>query len=421
MIVLVILAAGVFALLVAFAFARQVLAIAPTEGAANPQEASRMQQIADAIREGSRAFLRREYQILTFFMVLFAIIIVLVIDDPTTTVRDGLYTAISFLVGAATSIASGYIGMWIATQGNVRTAAAARQSLAKAFTIAFHSGAVMGFALTGLAVVGLIFMYLLLSGILPPIEEHYLMEILSGYGLGGSSVALFARVGGGIYTKAADVGADLVGKVEAGIPEDDPRNPAVIADNVGDNVGDTAGMGADLFGSIAESTCAAALVIGGTAFAFAPEDIRMSALLFPIFVSALGLYSRMGVYVSIAAGVISGLLIGLLTEFFTSNRYKPVKSVAESARTGSATNIIYGLALGYNSAVIPMLLMAITVVLAYSLAGMYGIAMAAIGMLSFLAIELAIDAYGPVADRGIRLLRLEKDLLLARLLLHRWH
>ncbi len=456
MIVLVLLGAGIFALLVAFAFARQVLAIAPTEGAANPQEASRMQQIADAIREGSRAFLRREYQILILFMIIFAIIIVLVIDDPTTTVRDGLYTAISFLVGAATSIASGYIGMWIATQGNVRTAAAARQSLARAFTIAFHSGAVMGFALTGLAVVGLVFMYLVLSGILPPIEEHYLMEILSGYGLGGSSVALFARVGGGIYTKAADVGADLVGKVEAGIPEDDPRNPAVIADNVGDNVGDTAGMGADLFGSIAESTCAA-LVIGGTAFAFAPEDIRMSALLFPIFVSALGivasfvslfvarvkketdvekalkrtlvvasvlvlvlaypfvqtmlpehfqlspdgpLYSRMGVYVSIAAGVISGLLIGLLTEFFTSNRYKPVKSVAESARTGSATNIIYGLALGYNSAVIPMLLMAITVVLAYSLAGMYGIAMAAIGMLSFLAIELAIDAYGPVADNA---------------------
>lgn len=456
MIVWIILASGLFALLVAWIFTRQVLAISPTEGAANPQEASRMQEIADAIREGARAFLRREYRILGMYMLAFAVLIVLIIDDPTTSFRDGIYTALSFVVGAATSITAGYIGMWIATQGNVRTAAAARRSLSDAFMIAFRSGSVMGFAMTGLAIVGLVFLYLVLSGILPPIEEHYLMEILAGYGLGGSSVALFARVGGGIYTKAADVGADLVGKVEAGIPEDDPRNPAVIADNVGDNVGDTAGMGADLFGSIAESTCAA-LVIGGVAFAFAPEEIRLSALLFPIFISSIGivasflsffvarvkkesdvekalkralvvaavfvlvlaypftmmmlpesfqispdgpLYSRLGVYISIAAGVLSGMLIGLITEYFTSNRYRPVRHVAESARTGAATNIIYGLALGYNSAVIPMILLAVTVVLAYSLAGMYGIAMAAIGMLSFLAIELAIDAYGPVADNA---------------------
>jgi K(+)-stimulated pyrophosphate-energized sodium pump len=280
------------------------------------------------------------------------------------------------------------------------------------------------------------------------------MEILSGFALGGSSVALFGRVGGGIYTKAADVGADLVGKVEAGIPEDDPRNPAVIADNVGDNVGDIAGMGADLFGSVAESTCAA-MVIGAASFAMLEGEAKTSALLFPLFVSGVGIvaslislffinpkteekvesslknaliistilmlialypftmnmlpgefmlgnrmHTNMGVFITLAAGLIAGLAIGLITEYYTSHRYSPVREVADASQTGAATNIIYGLSLGYNSSVLPMFIMAITVVIGFSFAGMYGIAMAAIGMLGTIAVGLTIDAYGPVSDNA---------------------
>lgn len=280
MIVSLILALGIVALIVAFWFARQVSSISLEQGASSPDEVSKLKEISSAIAEGAMAFLMREYRILSIFMLLFALIIFLTIDDPATDIADGAYSAISFLVGAFISVLSGYLGMRIATIGNVRTAAAARISLKKSFDIAFHSGAVMGFGLTGMAVLGLLFVYLGLDALLPGLEKHYLMEILSGFGLGGSSVALFGRVGGGIYTKAADVGADLVGKVEAGIPEDDPRNPAVIADNVGDNVGDIAGMGADLFGSVAESTCAA-LVIGAVAFTAVPEDLKVASLLFP--------------------------------------------------------------------------------------------------------------------------------------------
>ncbi len=449
MLIACILGLGLLSLIVAFVFSRQVNAIAISEGAADEAEALRLTEISTAIAEGAMAFLSREYRILALFMAIFGLVVFLAVDH-------GAYTMIAFLCGAGISMLSGFLGMRIATVGNVRTAAAARVSLQKSFSIAFRSGAVMGFGLTGLAVLGLTGVYLGLNALLPGIEKHVLMEILSGFGLGGSSVALFGRVGGGIYTKAADVGADLVGKVEAGIPEDDPRNPAVIADNVGDNVGDIAGMGADLFGSVAESTCAA-LVIGAVAFNTVPEDMRMNAMLFPILAGAIGIvasiislffarpqseekvegalkmtliistilmaiglypltmnlipenfslegsaivYHNSGVYMSLAAGLISGMLIGLITEYYTSHRYKPVREVADASQTGAATNIIYGLSLGYNSSVLPMVLIAATVVIGVYCAGMYGIAMAAIGMLGTIAIGLTIDAYGPTSDNA---------------------
>lgn len=449
MIIMSILGLGVLSLVVAFVFRSRVVAVRIEDGAASPEEVSRLTEISTAIAEGAMAFLKREYRVLSIFMALFAVLI-------SFTVDHGWQTAAAFVVGAATSVAAGFIGMKIATKGNVRTASAARQSLQKSFNVAFQSGAVMGFGLTGLAVVGLILVWL---GIpyLPGLEgmSHELhMEILSGFGLGGSAVALFGRVGGGIYTKAADVGADLVGKVEAGIPEDDPRNPAVIADNVGDNVGDIAGMGADLFGSVAESTCAA-LVIGAVGYQ-ATGGTNMGILLFPMLVNGVGIVASLlalpfvratveekvegalknaliistllmlaglypvtnmvfgsetfmvgatqvnawGVFVALAVGLIAGLLIGLITEFYTSHRYKPVREVADASKTGSATNIIYGLALGYNSAVIPMLLIAISVVIGYAFAGMYGIALTAIGMLGTIAVGLTIDAYGPTSDNA---------------------
>ena len=336
--------------------------------------------------------------------------------------------------------------MRIATIANVRTTSAARKDLRSAFTVAFRSGCVMGLCLVSFAVLGIMVLYVIYN--LFGLPKEVLMEVITGFALGGSSIALFCRVGGGIYTKAADVGADLVGKVEKGIPEDDPRNPAVIADNVGDNVGDIAGMGADLFGSCAESTCAA-LVIGAIVFT------SISALLYPVLVSALGIvaclvtflfvrmgksnnvegtlkrgliisslivaialyyltlqwlpstfelngamYTSLGVYFAVLSGLISGLLIGIVTEYFTSHRYRPVRQVAESAKTGAATNIIYGLALGYESSVIPLVLIALTVYTSYHFAGIYGIAVSAIGMLSTLVMSLAIDAYGPVADNA---------------------
>ncbi|MCW5871715.1 MAG: sodium/proton-translocating pyrophosphatase, partial [Candidatus Eremiobacteraeota bacterium] len=233
----------------------RVQSVSVEKGAASPEESARLLKIAKAIRDGAMAFLFREYKTLAVFIVLFALVIGVLIDDPgTSEVHEGRYSSIAFIVGAITSILAGFIGMRTATAGNVRTAVSARESLEKGFVTAINAGAVMGFGLSGLAVLGMLACYFCLAKVLPGQAPHTIMEILSGFGLGGSSVALFARVGGGIYTKAADVGADLVGKVEAGIPEDDPRNPAVIADNVGDNVGDVAGMGADLFGSVAEST-----------------------------------------------------------------------------------------------------------------------------------------------------------------------
>jgi len=453
-----ILGSGLASLGAAAYFNMRVQSVSVEKGAASPEESARLLKIAKAIRDGAMAFLFREYRTLAVFIVVFAAVIGVLIDDPKTLdVHEGRYSAVAFIVGAVTSILAGFIGMRTATAGNVRTAVSARESLEKGFVTAINAGAVMGFGLSGLAVLGMLGCYFVLYKMLgdqtsmTTEQAHTIMEILSGFGLGGSSVALFARVGGGIYTKAADVGADLVGKVEAGIPEDDPRNPAVIADNVGDNVGDVAGMGADLFGSVAESTCAA-MVIGAVAFHDNP-----SALLYPLAISCLGIPSSFigilafkakneqqvqsslknmlilatvlmaimsyfltikllptepfklgaregitatGVYLAFLSGLVSGYLIGWLTEYFTSHAYGPTREVAESSKTGTATNIIYGLALGYNSAVIPSLLIAATVIIAVSQAGMYGIALSAIGMLGTISVALTIDAYGPVADNA---------------------
>ncbi|MEM9301912.1 MAG: V-type H(+)-translocating pyrophosphatase [Pseudomonadota bacterium] len=449
--VAIILALSLFGLGVAFYYSAQVSKVPVDMGVDDQDIAGRLKKIHAAIASGAMAFLKQEYKFMAIFMVVFAAIIALLIDDHHTDyVNEGIYTAVAFLLGAIISIASGYIGMKIATAGNVRTTVSANQSLSKAFNIALHSGAVMGFALVSLASLGMLLVYLGLKFIMPAeLPNHILMEVIAGFGLGGSAIALFARVGGGIFTKAADVGADLVGKVEAGIPEDDPRNPAVIADNVGDNVGDVAGMGADLFGSCAESTCAA-MVISAIAFAG-----NVDALLYPIVISAIGIpvslltmllirvntedqvgpalkrmliisstlmaivmwfvtkqlvpadfeilgeaYTNTGVYFCFLAGLVAGLVVGLLTEYYTSDQYGPVKEVAESCQTGTATNIIFGLALGWKSSVGPYLAIAIAIYVPWMLAGMYGVAIASLGMLGTLVIALTIDAYGPVADNA---------------------
>ena len=432
---------GILAVLAAIFFAWRVLRIPATQGAASPEEGERLAEISGAISEGAMAFLLREYQYMAVFMAVFGVVVGLLVDWES---------ALSFIVGASISILAGFIGMRIATLANVRTTAAARTSIGRAFRIAFNSGAVMGFALVGMAVLGLIVLYYALGAIMGPSTPEHIMEALAGYGLGGSSIALIARVGGGIFTKAADVGADLVGKLEENIPEDDPRNPAVIADNVGDNVGDIAGMGADLFGSIAESTCAA-LVIG----AVASFRYDMAALLYPILITAVGIpialvstlfawanhersiepalkrtlivstvlmggvmafvtlrvlpetfsigtatYSNLGVYYCLLTGLVAGMLIGLVTEYYTSYRWSPVREVARASETGAATNIIYGIALGHQSALLPIIFIAATVYIGYTFAGMYGIAIAALGMLGTIAIALTMDAFGPVADNA---------------------
>lgn len=446
---LIIILLSLFGLGTAFFYMKKVSSI-PIDLGLNQEESAKLKSIHGAIAEGAMAFLKQEYKVMAVFMIGFAIVITLLIDDQhTPDVSEGLWTAIAFLFGAVISILSGYIGMKVATAGNARTTVSARNSLADAFAVALNSGAVMGFALVGLASLGLILIYLFMAAMLDNVPNNVLMEVIAGFGLGGSSIALFARVGGGIFTKAADVGADLVGKVEKGIPEDDPRNPAVIADNVGDNVGDVAGMGADLFGSCAESTCAA-LVISALAFA---SDIN--AMLYPIMITAVGIpvslltkllvsvktedqvgpalkrllmissaimavvmyfvtmmmipdsftinnevYSAMGVYWCFLSGLIAGLAVGLLTEYYTSGDYAPVKAIAKSCETGAATNIIFGLALGYKSTVLPYIAIAISIFASWQLAGMYGIAIASLGMLGTLVIALMIDAYGPVADNA---------------------
>ncbi|MDX1569984.1 MAG: V-type H(+)-translocating pyrophosphatase [Xanthomonadales bacterium] len=447
----IILALSLFGLAVAFYYSSSVKKVAVDMGVEDADIAARLKKIHSAIANGAMAFLKQEYKFMAIFMVVFAAIIAVLIDDHHTDyVNEGIYTAVAFIFGAIISIASGYIGMKIATAGNVRTTVSANQSLSGAFNVALHSGSVMGFALVSLASLGLLLIYLALKYVMPAeLPNHILMEVIAGFGLGGSSIALFARVGGGIFTKAADVGADLVGKVEAGIPEDDPRNPAVIADNVGDNVGDVAGMGADLFGSCAESTCAA-MVISAIAFAG-----NVDALLYPIVISAIGIpvslitillirvntedqvgpalkrmliissvlmavvmwfvtqmlipetfqilgkeYTDTGVYLCFLSGLIAGLVVGLLTEYYTSDNYGPVKEVAESCQTGTATNIIFGLALGWKSAVGPYLAIGIAIYIPWMLAGMYGVAIASLGMLGTLVIALTIDAYGPVADNA---------------------
>ncbi|NGX42152.1 MAG: putative K(+)-stimulated pyrophosphate-energized sodium pump [Chlamydiae bacterium] len=410
-----------------------------------------MREIARSIQEGAKAFLYREYKILLVFIIILTPILWLALDESSTSgVNEGKYTAIAFILGALCSGAAGYAGMRIAVQANVRTANAAISSLHKALRIAFSSGAVMGLSVVSLALLGLSVLYLMLVVILG-MEHHTAIHIIKGFGLGSSSIALFARVGGGIFTKAADVAADLVGKIEIGIPEDDPRNPAVIADNVGDNVGDVAGMGGDLFESYV-GTLIASLTIGVFTFHSFPSVI------FPLLVAAIGIiasifgtffvtsghreeqplihgafrnglffasalvvvgvwflskyalphtfdllgktYTNHGVFAAILIGLLGGIAVGLITEYFTSSSYGPVKQIAQGATTGAGTNIITGLSVGYQSTVIPILIICAVIFFSHANAGLYGIALSGVGMLSTLGISLAVDAYGPVADNA---------------------
>ena len=392
----------------------------------------RMKEIASYIREGAMAFLKREYKTMIIVIV---VLFVLIGIGLTSWI-----TVILYVCGALLSVLAGYFGMQVATLGNVRTANAAREGgMNKALKVAFRSGAVMGLCVSGLGLLGL-------GVVVCVLDLATVTQCITGFGLGASSMALFGRVGGGIYTKAADVGADLVGKVEAGIPEDDPRNPAVIADNVGDNVGDVAGMGSDLFesyvGSIISAITLAAVAVQ-TAAETATFD-QTTAAIFPLLISAVGIIAsvigimmvrgkeggnpaaalNMGTYISgiivvivtvilsksmlgdytyaiaIIAGLLVGIAIGKITEVYTSGDYKSVKKIAEQSETGAATTIISGLGVGMMSTLWPILLICVGVYAAYSFAGLYGIALAAVGMLSTTGMTVAVDAYGPVSDNA---------------------
>ena len=376
----------------------------------------KMKEIAQAISEGARAFLFAEYKILVIFVAVLFVAIGFGIS---------WLSAVAFLTGAAFSVAAGYVGMDVATKANVRTANAAREGgMNRALHIAFSGGSVMGMGVVGLGLLGASILYIITKDV----------EVLSGFSLGASSIALFARVGGGIYTKAADVGADLVGKVEAGIPEDDPRNPAVIADNVGDNVGDVAGMGADLFESYVGAALSALLLAAGNAarinltFMLIAVGILASIigvivvktvkkgdphkilstgtylasaiLLVAAFFLCMNMDGGMKLFAAIASGIISGVAIGFITEVYTSGDYKSVKYIAEQSETGAATTILSGFSVGLKSTAFPILLIVAAVVLSSILAGLYGVALAAIGMLATVGITISVDAYGPVADNA---------------------
>lgn len=393
----------------------------------------RMKEIAGAIAEGAKAFLFAEYKILIIFVAVLFLILGFGIN---------WLTAVCFIIGAVLSTLAGYVGMTVATKANVRTANAAKESgMNKALSIAFSGGAVMGLCVVGFGILGLGIILIVVMNTTGFTNDS--VSILTGFSLGASSIALFARVGGGIYTKAADVGADLVGKVEAGIPEDDPRNPAVIADNVGDNVGDVAGMGADLFESyvgalVSVVTLAVASVVVGK------DNFGIEHIVFPIVIAAIGVlasviatffvrgkdnadpqkalnygeygatlieivasailsytfFKSFNAFLAILAGLVVGTAIGKVTEMYTSEKYKSVKQIAESSKTGSATNIISGLSVGMKSTAIPILFIVAGVLVSYAFFGMYGIALAAVGMLSTTGMTIAVDAYGPIADNA---------------------
>src|SRR5215218_2398072 len=421
-----------------------------------------MKEISTYIAEGAMAFLRAEWKILTYF----GIVVALLLGYMGASNKESHWSiAIAFLIGAFFSALAGFIGMKAATKANVRTAHAARTSLSKALNVSFTGGAVMGMGVAGLAVLGLGGLFIVLLKIFAPgvmSDDHEVtraIEVLTGFSLGAESIALFARVGGGIYTKAADVGADLVGKVEAGIPEDDPRNPATIADNVGDNVGDVAGMGADLFGSYV-ATILATMVLGREVLAPGDEFGGLAPILLPMVIAGLGIvfslvgiflvrvkddtsdvqralnlgnwasilltgiasfgviwailphtemrlhradsepFTWVGVFVAVAIGLAVGALMSMITEYYTAMGKRPVLSIVRGSSTGHATNVIGGLAVGMESTAAPILVLAAGIIGSYEAAGLYGVAIAAAGMMATTAMQLAIDAFGPIADNA---------------------
>ena len=429
--IIVALAAGGAALLFAALTAFNVLRADPGN--------QRMRAIGDSIREGAGTFLRREYLVLTPFVIIVAAGLWVLIDWWTLNDSDGggwgiftlvPKTAIAYMAGTICSATAGFIGMSVAVRANVRTAAAAMHGLNPALRIACSSGSVMGITVVGIGLLGVTILYVIFQDV----------TVIAGFGMGASSIALFARVGGGIFTKAADVGSDLVGKIEAGIPEDDPRNPGVVADNVGDNVGDVAGMGADLFESYVSSIIAAMalaaavswkadaavlpLMLAGAGIVAAilgtfmvrsseqadfgqllwalRRGIYASAILLVVFalVIVLSLDMEITWFWAIVTGLAAGLIIGTSTEYYTSYEYKPTQQVAETSQTGAATVMISGIATGMISTVIPLIAVGLTIIIAFELASFYGVALAGVGLLSTLGITLATDAYGPVADNA---------------------